>query len=291
MRVRSLLRGFAAEVEGVDLDSIDDRVSAELRELFRQYAVLVLPGQLRATQDQLREFAGLFGTPSGCGDITNIGADGNIMPPGSLDARYTRGNSLWHMDMLVLDKPPLAAMLLARELPTKGSGSTQFADLQRAWRSLSARRRLSLRRLRAAHTMETIRLKMGIRDPEELRSEYSPNEHPLVCIDPHSGQPTLFFSAHTSHIVGASAQVSAAVLDELLEAVTRDRHVYTHEWRLGDLLLWSNRRAMHRVLPYDHGGERRRLWRMEVTSDERPSPVRSWWASLLAHQSRIRVRQ
>jgi alpha-ketoglutarate-dependent 2,4-dichlorophenoxyacetate dioxygenase len=202
------------------------------------------------------------------------------MPPESLDSRYTRGNSLWHMDMLVLDAPPLAAMLLARELPTKGSGSTQFADLQQAWRSVPARRRRVLRRLHVAHTMETIRRKMRITDPDELRSEYSPNEHPLVCVDPHSGRPTLVFSAHTSHIVGAPAEASAAVLDELLETVTQARYVYTHEWRLGDLLLWSNRRAMHRVLPYAYGSERRRLWRMEVLSDERPSPVRPWWASL-----------
>jgi alpha-ketoglutarate-dependent 2,4-dichlorophenoxyacetate dioxygenase len=284
MRVRPLLRGFAAEVKDVDIGRIGERAAAELSELFRQYAVLVLPGQASATRDQLQDFAGLFGTPSGCSDITNIGDDDDIMPPESLDARYTRGNSLWHMDMLVLDKPPLAAMLLARELPTMGSGRTQFADLQQAWRSLPASRRRALRRLRAAHTIETIRRKTGMFDPDELRSEYSPGEHPLVCVDPQSGRPTLFFSAHTSHIVGASAEASAAVLDELLEIVTQDQHVYTHEWRLNDLLLWSNRRAMHRVLPYDHGRERRRLWRMEVMADERPSAVRPWWASLLSQQ-------
>jgi alpha-ketoglutarate-dependent 2,4-dichlorophenoxyacetate dioxygenase len=286
MLVHPLMQGFAAEVNEVDLSCIGERAAAELRELFRQYAVLILPGQLSTTRDQLRDFAGLFGTPSGCGDITNIGEDGNIMPPESLDARYTRGNALWHMDTLMVEKPPVAAMLLARELPTNGSGSTQFADLRQAWRSLPARRRFELRRLKAVHTVETIRIKMGITDPEELRSEYSPSEHPLVCVDPHSGQPTLFFSAHTSHIVGTSAQASAAVLDELLETVTQPRHIYTHEWRLGDLLLWSNRRAMHRVLPYAYGTERRRLWRMEVVSDERPAPVRPWWASLVSKQQR-----
>lgn len=284
MQISPLMRGFAAEVREADLGCIDNRASAKLCELFRQFAVLVLPGQENTTRDQLRNFASLFGTPSECGDITNIGEGGNIMPPESLDARYTRGNSLWHMDMLVLDKPPLAAMLLARELPAKGSGSTQFADLQQAWRSLPAHRRLALRRLRAAHTMETIRHKMGITDSDELRSEYSPGEHPLVCVDPHSGQPTLFFSAHTSHIVGTSPQASAAVLDELLETVTQDQHVYTHEWRLGDLLLWSNRRAMHRVLPYAYKSERRRLLRMEVVGDERPSSVRPWWVSLWRRQ-------
>jgi|EndMetStandDraft_6_1072998.scaffolds.fasta_scaffold03700_6 alpha-ketoglutarate-dependent taurine dioxygenase len=287
LEVRTLLEGFAAEVRGVDLSgALSEDTSRGLRSTFSQYAVLVLPGQASARREDLQRFAAVFGTPSGCGDITNLDDEGNVLDPESLDARYTRGNFLWHMDMLVLEKPPLAAMLLARELPPSGGGQTQFADLTRAWRRLAPARQRTLSKLRAVHTMETIRVKMGISDPEELKSEYSPGEHPLVCVDPHSRSETLFFGAHTSHIVGLPTKESDALLSELLDIATKEDAVYTHTWQLNDLLLWSNRRAMHRVLPYEYRRERRRLWRAEILSDQPPSPRVPWWRILTGKMSR-----
>ena len=102
LEVRTLLEGFAAEVRGVDLSgALSEDTSRGLRSTFSQYAVLVLPGQASARREDLQRFAAVFGTPSGCGDITNLDDEGNVLDPESLDARYTRGNFLWHMDMPV----------------------------------------------------------------------------------------------------------------------------------------------------------------------------------------------
>lgn len=281
IQVTPLHADFAAEVSEVDITHLDQVAAAELRKAFARYAVLLLRGQDNATRRHLDSFAALFGTPSGCSDITNLNEDDSIMDPESLDARYTRGNSLWHMDMLVLTRPPLAAILLARELPTSGGGATQFADLASVWKRMPKERQRDLRKLHAVHTMETIRTKMGITDPAELRSEYASGKHPLVCVDPHSGEPTFFFSAHTSHVIGMPEEAGAALIAELEESATADSNVYTHLWRPHDLLIWSNRRAMHRVLPYDFRRKRRRLWRIEVVSGDRPAPIRSWWSALL----------
>lgn len=277
--VRPIVEDFAAEVSGINLaHGLPQGVAEELRGAFSKYAVLVLHDQGEVEYQQLQDFAGVFGRPSACMDITNLDADGNIVDSESLDARYTRGNALWHMDMLVLERPPLAAMLLARELPTSGGGDTEFADLFRAWSRYPPAQRRMLEKLKAVHTLETIREKMGIVKPEEIQSEYAPGEHPLVCTDPSSNKQAFLFSAHTSHIVGLASAESDALLADLLERATRKDSVYTHQWRPYDLVLWSNRRAMHRVLPYEYRHERRRLWRMEVLTDERPANVRapSW---------------
>ena len=278
VEVRALTYGFAATVSGVDIAGGIDATTAEaLRKAFAKYAVLVLPGQAAAERRDLAAFAAVFGIPSGCGDITNLDDADNLMDPESLEARYTRGNFLWHMDMLVLERPPLAAMLLARTLPRSGGGQTQFANLSRAWRLLPPERRRAIAKARAVHTMETIRAKMGITHPAELKSEYAPGVHPLVCIDPHSQAETLLFGAHTSHVEGMPRAESDALLAELLDLVTQDSGIYSHSWQLDDLLLWSNRRAMHRVLPFEYRREPRRLWRAEVLSEERPASRRPWW--------------
>jgi alpha-ketoglutarate-dependent 2,4-dichlorophenoxyacetate dioxygenase len=270
MRLHPQREGFVARIEDLDLAAALERdMRARLRAALARYAVLVLPAQDVKYEDFLR-FAAVFGQVGRCGDITNLNEDGSIRAPTSLDARQARGNALWHTDMPVLASPPLAAMLLAREIPP-GGGETQFADLAAAWLALPAQRRRELRSLRAVHELATIRKRTGLTDPAEISSQYEPAEHPLVCHDPFSGKLSMLFGAHTTGIKDWPEADSQRLLDELQRHCTQDRFVYTHRWRQHDLLMWNNRRVMHRVLPYDDAGQRRRLWRAEVVGDRRPS--------------------
>ena len=41
------------------------------------------------------------------------------------------------------------------------------------------------------------------------------------------------------------------LLMELIERATRADNTYRHEWQVGDLVLWDNRRSLHRGLPFD----------------------------------------
>lgn len=187
----------------------------------------------------------------------------------SLDACYTHGNALWHMDMLVLECP-VPAMLLARELPPKGGGSTQFAVIAGTWRRLPPKRKRELRGLRAAHHGNDPK-KNGNHRSSRATERAWPGEHPLVCLAPIR-QANTFSLAPTSHVLGIPGEHLRV---ELQEIATQDNVVDTLAWRPHDLLLWSNRRAMHRVLPYADRGERRCLWRLEVVSDVRPVPSKT----------------
>lgn len=179
--------------------------------------------------------------------------------------------------MPVLKVPPLGAMLLARELPSTG-GETQFADLVEALNTLPGNVKQRIESSTVVHDIETIRRRMGITDAEEIKSEFLPAEHPLVCRDPISGKASLFFGAHTSQIKNIPSDESKALLDQLLHHATRDEFVYSHRWQRLDLLFWNNRRTLHRVLSYDDGSDRRRLWRVEVLGTNQPNnkPLSIW---------------
>jgi alpha-ketoglutarate-dependent 2,4-dichlorophenoxyacetate dioxygenase len=41
------------------------------------------------------------------------------------------------------------------------------------------------------------------------------------------------------------------LIQDLIEHATQPKFVYTHEWRVGDLVIWDNRCTMHRGRPYD----------------------------------------
>jgi alpha-ketoglutarate-dependent 2,4-dichlorophenoxyacetate dioxygenase len=40
-------------------------------------------------------------------------------------------------------------------------------------------------------------------------------------------------------------------LRDLTEFATKDRFVYSHTWRIGDLVVWDNRTTMHRARRFD----------------------------------------
>ncbi len=71
--------------------------------------------------------------------------------------------------------------------------------------------------------------------------------HPLVRTHPDSGRKALFMGEHASHFEGQPMEVGRARLAALEAHATRDRFVYRHAWRQGDLLMWDNRCLLHRA--------------------------------------------
>ena len=70
------------------------------------------------------------------------------------------------------------------------------------------------------------------------------------------GRRSLVIGATADHIVGVSADESRELLDELLAWTTQSRFCYTHDWTVGDAVLWDNTAVLHRALPYDPSSDR-----------------------------------
>jgi taurine dioxygenase len=62
---------------------------------------------------------------------------------------------------------------------------------------------------------------------------------------------------------------SDALLDEIWMHATRPEFVWTHRWRVGDLVLWDNRCTMHRRDPFD-ASTRRVMHRTQVKGSAPP---------------------
>jgi alpha-ketoglutarate-dependent taurine dioxygenase len=81
------------------------------------------------------------------------------------------------------------------------------------------------------------------------------------------GRRSLVIGATADHIVGMDPAESRALLDGLLAWSTQDRFRYTHEWQVGDLVMWDNTGLLHRALPYDPSSERS-MHRTTIFGDE-----------------------
>jgi alpha-ketoglutarate-dependent 2,4-dichlorophenoxyacetate dioxygenase len=88
------------------------------------------------------------------------------------------------------------------------------------------------------------------------REKYPPSPQRLVRRHPGSGRKTLYLSAHASHIVGWPVADGRLLLLDLNTHATQRQFVYSHQWRVGDLVIWDNRCTMHRGRPHDESQPR-----------------------------------
>ncbi|MDB5856898.1 MAG: TauD/TfdA family dioxygenase, partial [Ramlibacter sp.] len=138
---------FGAEVQGVDLATIDDARFAELYAIWRRQHVLVLRDQ-HLTNAQFERFSAMLGEldppPNQGAGRKSVPGHPNLYvvsnrksatgePLGALGD----GEAQWHTDMSYLERPPFASMLWSIELPATG-GDTWFASMPAALRSMPA---------------------------------------------------------------------------------------------------------------------------------------------------------
>ena len=112
-------------------------------------------------------------------------------------------------------------------------------------------------RLTVEHDVFWSRAQIGFTEfPPDEREQYPPS--PPASGPPPSaiGAQHLYLSAHASHIVGWPVADGRLLLFDLNSHATQRRFVYSHTWRVGDLVIWDNRWTMHRGRPHDESKPR-----------------------------------
>ena len=90
--------------------------------------------------------------------------------------------------------------------------------------------------------------------------------HPLVWTH-RSGRKSLVLGVTTSHVEGMDEAEGRQLLASLLDHATAPDRVYSHQWEVGDLVIWDNRGTLHRVTPYPEDSGRL-MHRVTLVGDE-----------------------
>ncbi|WP_309058855.1 TauD/TfdA family dioxygenase [Streptomyces sp.] len=192
----------------------------------------------------------------------------SINPAKSKSAKYLKGAFYWHLDGTSDDVPVKATTLTARHVAAVGGG-TEFASTYAAYESLPEKERERYESLRVVHSFEASQ-RLVNPDPtdEELAAWRTQPSHEMSLVwHRRDGRRSLVTGTTADHIVGMDPDESRSLLDELLEWTTQERFRYTHDWEVGDLVVWDNTGILHRALPYDESSERL-LHRTTVVGDE-----------------------
>ena len=260
--VRQLTPVFAAEITGVDLAHLDDATFAEIEDAFETYSVLVFPGQPLDDDDQIafsRRFGDLEKTQGHIANnfqvrhvsvISNLDPDGKLMAADDPRILYRLGQRNWHSDSSFKRVPAKASLLHARVLPPDG-GETQFASLRAAYDALPESRKRELEGKAAIHHYAYSRRGLGFKLTNEAEDQrFPPVPQAIIRANPKNGRKALYVGSHASHIRGMPEEEGNALLKELLDFATQEKFTYLHRWKVGDLVMYDNRAALHRARPY-----------------------------------------
>ena len=281
LTIAPITPSFAAEVGDVDLsESLSDERLNEIKEAFWQYSVLVFPNQELSEEDHLR-FAGYFGphettiaknrpghqlrVSKHIADVSNITAEDAIWAEQSPRRLHELANRLWHTDSSYKPLPALASFLYARSIPPVG-GHTEFCDERAAYDALPEQIRDQLTGLIAEHCIRFSRARIGFSDftPEEVAALPAVPQA-LVRTIPQNGRRTLYLASHIGAIRGMAETAAKELVDGLIEHTTQRQFVYTHRYRVNDLVMWDDRCTMHRGMSFDDLRWRRDVQRATVS--------------------------
>ncbi len=269
--VRRLAGAVGAEVFGVDLSrDLDDATIAALRAIWLEHGVIFFreqdlpPGRFLALA---RRFGQVIEYPF----LRGLDDYPEIIPVVKLEHERTNFGGVWHSDTAYLDVPPMATMLIAREIPPQG-GDTLFAGGYAAYAALSDGMKRMLEGLRAVNSSARAdvsktredRLRENARS--DARKEYAAS-HPVVRTHPETGRRALYVNrAHTQNFEGMTEEESAPLLSYLFMHQERPEFTCRFRWAPGSLAFWDNRCALHNPIN-DYHGYRRVMHRITLAGD------------------------
>ena len=269
--VRPISGALGAEIHGVQLADLDDQTTAAVREAWLEHQVVFFRDQVLES-DQFLTFAQRIGPLGRYPFVPGLDGHPDIIAVTKLPEERHNFGGIWHSDTAYLDEPPMATMLLAREVPPVG-GDTLFADMYGAFESLSPALQELLLPLRAinssalADVSKTREDRIRDASPVDDLPEYEA-VHPVVRTHPETGRRALYVNvAHTARFEGMTEEESRGLLRYLFEHQVRPERTCRFQWAVGSLALWDNRCVQHNPVN-DYDGWTRVMHRITLQGDD-----------------------
>ena len=269
MKVQRIAGALGAEITGIDLRRLEDAEVKEIRAAWLEHLVVFFRDQ-ELSPAEFMAFAKRIGRPIEYPFVKGIAGFPEIIEVKKLEHEKQNFGGIWHSDTAYLEVPPMASMLLAREVPPRG-GDTLFANMVLAYEKLSE----GMKRLIAPLLAVNASAKADVTrtredrvktDGADTKQEYLA-EHPVVRTHPETGRKALYVNtAHTVRFKGMTEAESAPLLNYLYQHQVRPEFTCRFAWQVGSIALWDNRCAQHNPVN-DYHGYRRVMHRITLAGD------------------------
>ena len=270
-RIKPIAGAIGAELLGVELSSdLPDSTITAIRQALLDHLVIFFRDQ-DLPPDRFLALAHHFGMPIEYPFVKGIEGFPQIINVAKLEHEKINFGGVWHSDTTYLQDPPMATLLVARDVPEAG-GDTLFANQYLAYETLSDKLRALLAEMMgvsssakadASRTREDRIRTDGSADARKLLIA----EHPAVRRHRETGRNALNVNrAHTVRFAGMTEEESAPLLEFLFTHQIRPEFTCRFHWTPGALAIWDNRCAQHYAIN-DYAGHRRIMQRITLAGD------------------------
>ncbi len=240
--------------------------AADIRELLEQRGVLVFPkiGFTSAEQADFTRTLGEYAPERPGEDAYRITLDEDA----GASTEYLKGSFFWHFDGYMNDVPILASIMCAKALSPTG-GNTEFCNTYAAYEALPDDRKQQIEGLSAVHALAAAQLSVEPEPSyETFRQWLGIRRNTLPLVWKHrSGRKSLVMGNSAVNIPGMDPLDGTELLIWLRDWATQERFRYSHEWSVGDVVMWDNTGTLHRARPYPQGSGRLML-RTKLAGEE-----------------------
>ncbi|MBL8548991.1 MAG: TauD/TfdA family dioxygenase [Hyphomonadaceae bacterium] len=270
---------LGAEISGVDLrEALGAEAVGAIRAALLKHKVLFFRDQDISREDHVR-FGRYFGELEGHPVTTHAEGFPEILVIEAADGMkltkellpIARPANKWHTDVTFREKPSLAGILRARNIPPIG-GDTIFADTAAIYADLPDDMKSRIITLNAEHDIiKSYGYRVSEEKREQLHRDYPPVAHPIVRRHPETGENHLFVnSVFTTRILGLERNESDALLAYLFDRVKAPEYQVRFRWSPNAIAFWDNRATQHYGV-LDYWPFERIVERVTVRGTDRPS--------------------
>ena len=271
------LNNVGVEVSGLDINQpISNELKSQLHAIWLAHGIVVFRDQPNITPESLIEFSRIFGplemhplkatTSAEYPELFVLenGGETDKFNTAYYDGEAIVNRLIWHMDLHYTGKPNRGAILSAVHIAEE-DGQTGFGDLAKAYTALPEHLKNKIADLEVAYTFEMQRIKWRFADNSGYEpGPFSPKKpadvgfpdfpdavYPMVVTHPETGDKILEIVEQfldrvmEPEKIGMSDTEADQLLHELVEHIRKPEFHYWHDWRIGDMVLWDNWRAMH----------------------------------------------
>ena len=290
INTRYLEQEFFATIDGVNIKSLSKSEFLEIKKAVETYGVVVINSQNINDDDQINFSEGFgkleisIGTQTKAPDyqadnsirpeisrISNVDLNNKMLPFDDKKVIFDRGNNYWHTDSSFKETPSKISILSAREVPEAGGG-TDFIDARYAletWENKPRKYSISdLKDCICEHSIVYSRKNnTGDIFDDKFKKDMPFVKQRLIRIHPYTKRPAFYAGSHCSHIIGWDLEESRNLIKEINDWILESGKIAKHKWKTGELVLWDNRRVLHRGTGYDESKYRRIMHRTTVAGD------------------------
>jgi taurine dioxygenase len=276
LTVNKLSPNIGAEVIGIDLSKpIDERTRQQLIDALHENIFLVIRDQKFDTPEKYLQAGSAFGELMEQDQPEVLGLPGypkiRMISNRQKDQTGKVSKSMpdWHTDHTHFARPPKYTSMYPLHLPTSGGG-TSLANMRLAYARLSPEEQQRFAGMKTVNVLAGSAAK-GLRSTqlEGMKSGGTQTAvQPFVRTHPDHGSKALYFQPRkTENIVGMTPEETQDLFEGLLKKIIQPDNSITHKWRMGDMLIWDNRSALHKANDDFDPSQLREFYRITVLGE------------------------